>query len=130
MAGVFTVAYATGGNAFLSLLTDEPEVIETAGDYLGWALAIPAAGMAAFIWDGIYIGATHTRGMLQSMVTAAACFFLLYYGLHHTWGNHALWLAFLSYLGVRGIMQTLLSRRMTRRAFPPSPVTPSVPTDN
>ena len=130
MAGLFTVAYATGGDAFLGLLTDEPEVIEASGSYLGWALAIPVAGMAAFIWDGIYIGATNTRGMLQSMAVAAACFFIIYYGLNHAWGNHALWLAFLSYLGVRSVMQTLLSRRMTRLAFPPRPVTPSGPSDN
>lgn len=118
MALLFTIAYATGGNAFLTLLTDETEVIEASGNYLGWALIIPIAGMAAFIWDGIYIGATNTRGMLQSMTVATGCFFLLYYTLYHTWGNHALWLAFLAYLSVRGFMQTFLSRQMTRQAFP------------
>lgn len=130
MAGLFTVAYAIGGDTFLGLLTDELRVIDAARSYLGWALAIPMVGMAAFIWDGIYIGATNTRGMLQSMAAASACFFLLYYGLYHAWGNHALWLAFLSYLGVRGIMQTFLSRHMTRQSFPPRPVTPSDPTGN
>lgn len=118
MALLFTIAYATGGNAFLTLLTDETEVIEASGNYLGWALIIPIAGMAAFIWDGIYIGATNTRGMLQSMAVATGCFFLLYYTLYRTWGNHALWLAFLAYLSVRGFMQTFLSRQMTRQAFP------------
>lgn len=118
MALLFTIAYATGGNAFLTLLTDETEVIEASGNYLGWALIIPIAGMAAFIWDGIYIGATNTRGMLQSMTVATGCFFLLYYTLYRTWGNHALWLAFLAYLSVRGFVQTFLSRQMTRQAFP------------
>lgn len=130
MALLFTIAYATGGNAFLTLLTDEKEVIEAAGNYLGWALVIPIAGMAAFIWDGIYIGATNTRGMLQSMAAAAACFFLLYYGLYHAWGNHALWLAFLFYLSVRGFVQTVLSRRMTRQIFPTHLLTLSDPSDN
>ena len=118
MALLFAIAYATGGNAFLTLLTDETEVIEASGNYLGWALIIPIAGMAAFIWDGIYIGATNTRGMLQSMAVATGCFFLLYYTLYRTWGNHALWLAFLAYLSVRGFVQTFLSRQMTRQAFP------------
>lgn len=130
MALLFTIAYATGGNTFLALLTDETEVIEASGNYLGWALVIPIAGMAAFIWDGIYIGATNTRGMLQSMAIAAGCFFLLYYTLYHTWGNHALWLAFLTYLSVRGFAQTFLSRQMTRQAFPPHELTPHDPTDN
>ena len=117
MALLFTLAYATGGNAFLNLLTDEAEVIAAAGSYFGWALAIPVAGMAAFIWDGVFIGATATRGMLQSMATATVCFFLLYYGLHTLWGNHALWGAFLVYLLMRGLMQTLLSRNVIRKAF-------------
>lgn len=130
MALLFTIAYATGGNTFLALLTDETEVIEASENYLGWALVIPIAGMAAFIWDGIYIGATNTRGMLQSMAIAAGCFFLLYYTLYHTWGNHALWLAFLTYLSVRGFAQTFLSRQMTRQAFPSHELTPHDPTDN
>ena len=117
MALLFTLAYATGGNAFLNLLTDEAEVIAAAGSYFGWALAIPVAGMAAFIWDGVFIGATATRGMLQSMATATVCFFLLYYGLHTLWGNHALWGAFLVYLLMRGLMQTLLSRNVIQKAF-------------
>ena len=117
MACLFTFAYATGGRAFLSLLTDEAEVIVAAGRYLGWALAIPLVGMAAFIWDGIFIGATATRGMLQSMAVATICFFLLYYGLYALWGNHALWMAFLVYLLMRGLMQTGLSRSVVRKAF-------------
>lgn len=130
MALLFTIAYATGGNTFLALLTDETEVIEASENYLGWALVIPIAGMAAFIWDGIYIGATNTRGMLQSMAIAAGCFFLLYYTLYHTWGNHALWLAFLTYLSVRGFAQTFLSRQMTRQAFLSHELTPHDPSDN
>lgn len=117
MAGLFTLAYGTGGSAFLRLLTDNGEVIAAADSYFYWTLAIPAAGIAAFTWDGIFIGATATRGMLLSMAAAAASFFILYYGCRTTLGNHALWLAFLAYLFLRGAVQTLLSRRVEQRAF-------------
>ncbi len=117
MAVLFTSAYALGGNAFLGLLTDEQEVIAASQDYFLWALAIPAAGMAAFVWDGVFIGATATRGMLAAMALAALCFFLLYYGLRGIWGNHALWLAFLAYLAMRGAAQTGLAGRTERKAF-------------
>ena len=80
--------------------------------------AVPAVGIAAFIWDGIFIGATATRGMLLSMAAAAVSFFILYYGLHPVLANHALWLAFLTYLLMRGVVQTGLSREVIRRAFP------------
>ena len=112
MAVLFTLIYALGGNAFLGLLTDDKEVIAAADTYFYWALAIPVAGIAAFIWDGIFIGATATRGMLLSMVIAAICFFTLYYGLRPVLGNHALWLAFLTYLFMRGVVQTLLSKKI------------------
>lgn len=117
MAVLFTLTYALGGNAFLGLLTDDKDVITAADTYFYWALAIPAAGIAAFIWDGIFIGATATRGMLISMTAATVSFFTLYYGLRPALANHALWLAFLTYLFIRGIVQTGLSRKITRKAF-------------
>ena len=83
-------------------------MVSATDDYFGWALAIPVAGMAAFIWDGIYIGCMATRGMLLSMAVASAAFFVCYYGLHPLLGNHALWMAFILYLLVRGGVQTLL----------------------
>lgn len=117
MAVLFTLVYALGGNAFLGLLTDDKEVITAADTYFYWTLAIPVAGIAAFIWDGIFIGATATRGMLLSMAVAAISFFALYYGFRPILANHALWLAFLTYLFMRGMMQTGLSRGVIRRAF-------------
>ena len=117
MAILFTLIYAVGGNAFLGLLTNDREVITAADTYFYWALAIPAAGIAAFIWDGIFIGATATRDMLLSMAAAAICFFALYYGLRPVLGNHALWLAFLTYLFIRGAVQTGLSRGVMNKAF-------------
>ena len=118
IAVLFTLVYALGGNAFLGLLTDDKEVIAVADTYFYWALAVPAVGIAAFIWDGIFIGATATRGMLLSMAAAAVSFFILYYGLHPVLANHALWLAFLTYLLMRGVVQTGLSREVIRRGFP------------
>lgn len=118
IAVLFTLVYALGGNAFLGLLTDDKEVIAVADTYFYWALAVPAVGIAAFIWDGIFIGATATRGMLLSMAAAAVSFFILYYGLRPVLANHALWLAFLTYLLMRGVVQTGLSREVIRRAFP------------
>lgn len=117
MAALFMGAYALGGNAFLGLLTDNEQVITAADTYFYWALAIPAAGIAAFIWDGIFIGATATRAMLLSMAAAAISFFTLYYGLRPVLANHALWLAFLTYLFMRGVVQAGLSRNVLKKAF-------------
>lgn len=117
MAVLFTLGYALGGNAFLQLLTDDTNVTAAADTYFYWALAIPVTGIAAFIWDGVFIGATATRAMLLSMAAAAVSFFALYYGFRSFLGNHALWLAFLAYLFIRGAMQTGLSRNVVEKAF-------------
>lgn len=108
----FTLLYFFGGKSFLGLLTNETSVIREAGNYFYWVLAIPLTGFAAFLWDGIFIGATATRQMFYSMLVASGCFFLVYYSLHEWMGNHALWLAFIVYLSLRGIMQATLSRKI------------------
>lgn len=107
----FTLLYASGGKGFLFLLTNESSVIEAAGDYFYWVLAIPVCGFSAFLWDGIFIGATATRQMFYSMLIASATFFLFYYLFQPVMGNHALWMAFLSYLALRGIMQWVLWKK-------------------
>ena len=108
----FTLLYAIGGKSFLGLLTNEPAVIDEAGNYFYWVLAIPLAGFSAFLWDGIFIGATATRQMLVSMLVASVSFFVTYYAFHTQMGNHALWLAFLVYLFLRGVIQAFLSKKI------------------
>lgn len=110
LSSIFTILYAVGGEGFLRLLTNDASVIEAAGNYFYWVLAIPLCGFSAFLWDGIFIGATATRQMLYSMLVASCTFFIIYYSFYHTMGNHALWMAFLWYLSLRGVMQWVLWR--------------------
>lgn len=108
----FTLLYAFGGRSFLGLLTNEASVIREAGTYFYWVLAIPLAGFAAFLWDGIFIGVTATRQMLFAMFVASVSFFLIYYSFHPLLGNHALWLAFIVYLALRGVVQAFLAKKI------------------
>ena len=112
MAVVFTLVYTVGGNGFLMLLTNEAVVVQSAEAYFWWAVMIPIVSVSAFVYDGIFIGLTATRGMLVSSVVSALVFFALYLALQCYLGNHALWLAFIVYLGLRGGIQWLLYRRM------------------
>ncbi|MCF0212044.1 MAG: MATE family efflux transporter [Bacteroidales bacterium] len=117
----FTGLYALFGRQFLSLFSNDPTVVEGAMDYLLWVLVIPVCGFAAFLFDGIFIGATASRTMRNSMFVASACFFLVYYGgkwllygspsappsQNELWSNNILWLAFMVYISLRGILQAL-----------------------
>ena len=108
----FTLMYGIGGEDFLKLLTNEESVIAASSTYFYWVLTIPLAGFAAFLYDGIFIGATATRLMLFAMAIAAAVFFLIYFSCQSTLGNHALWLAFITYLALRGMVQGFLGRKI------------------
>lgn len=111
LAVFFTVAYSFGGTTLLALLTSDAMVVECANSYLPWVLLIPAAGTAAFVWDGIFIGTTQSQGMLVACLWAALVFFALWLTLSPMLGNHALWLSLIVYLAVRGLVQMLLWHR-------------------
>ncbi len=112
MVALFTLAYALGGDGMLSLITDKQEVVAAARPYFFWACLVPLAGMAAFVYDGIFIGLTATRGMLMSSLTATLVFFALFAAARQALPvNHALWLAFIAYIAMRGIMQWWLLRK-------------------
>ena len=111
VTAAYTLLYILGGRWIVSLLTDEPQVIETSREYLWWAWLIPVAGCVAFIWDGVFIGMTATRGMLVSSFLSAIVFFAVYGGskffTFSLFTNHFLWLAQVVYLAMRGIIQTI-----------------------
>lgn len=111
----YTLLYICCGGWIISILTDEPQVVEASQAYLWWVWLIPAAGSAAFIWDGIFIGVTATRGMLVSSFISTLIFFAVCHislvlpssTLHE---NHFLWLAMILYLLMRGVLQTIWYR--------------------
>ena len=111
----YTLLYMAGGRWIVSLLTDEPQVLEASREYLWWVWLIPAAGCVAFIWDGVFIGITATRGMLVSSFLSALVFFAICHISLLTphsslLENHFLWLAMIVYLAMRGILQTIWYR--------------------
>lgn len=110
VAAVFTLAYSFPRVAFW-LLTDQQQVIDAAMDYRVWCALIPAAGMAAFVWDGVFISLTRSGGMLLSAVISWALFFGIYWVTPVAWQNHRLWVAYLSFLVLRGVIQTILYSR-------------------
>lgn len=119
---LFTALYALCGEGFLSLFSNETVVIRGARQYLFWTLVIPICGFSAFLFDGIFIGATASRTMRNSMFVATAAFFALYYGcrawlfadatppyshIQQQHLNNLLWTAFMVYLLLRGVLQAM-----------------------
>lgn len=115
LSACFVAVYAFFGDGLLRLFTDDMQVVAFARRYYMWVLVIPFAGFAAFLWDGILIGATASKLMRNSMFVATLVFFAVYCGGRSVGGNHALWLAFMCYLVFRGLLQSVFFYRSLRK---------------
>ena len=74
LALMFMIIYQVAGVPMLKMMTSDHAVVEAAKDYLPWLLLMPIVGCAAFTWDGIYIGATASKDMRNSMLWAVVAF--------------------------------------------------------
>ena len=91
---------------------DAKVLLDYAGRYIGWIIAIPLAAAMPFVMDGIMVGATQSRIMRDSMILSTIAYFALFYAFKPIIGNNALWLAFSSYMFLRGALQYFMSHRL------------------
>ncbi len=108
MALFFFLVYAFAGREIVSLLTDSEAVIKEAMNYRLWIILLPPITVAAFIFDGIFVGLTRTRAMMAVTIAGAALFFILLFASGISLNNNLLWLSFESYLLVRGLSLALI----------------------
>ncbi|MZR63192.1 MATE family efflux transporter [Alcanivorax sp. DP30] len=110
--------FATVGAPLIGLLTDLPDIRDTAIHYLPWVLLLPLTASAGFWLDGIFVGATWGAAMRNTMLVSVAGFFLIW-ALTRGWDNHGLWLTMNGFMATRGIcMGWMLWRRMQIPASP------------
>lgn len=112
VAILYTIVFYFLHNHILNLLTDKTAAIAEANKYVDWVIYAPIIGVAAFIWDGIYIGATAAKEIRNAMLVATFfVFFPCYYLLFPEIGNHALWLAISLWVVCRGTMQFIYAKK-------------------
>ncbi|MFV0491130.1 MAG: MATE family efflux transporter [Pseudorhodobacter sp.] len=104
------------GPWLIDLMTTSAEVREVARQYLPWLVLAPIGGIAAWMLDGIYIGATMTREMRQSMLISTAIYLACLLALPPLWGNHGLWAAMMVLNMARGVTMLRYWPQLDRRA--------------
>ncbi len=126
LALILSAAFLLTGPAIIDGLTTNPAVREMARHYMIWAAMTPLAGAVAFQMDGIFIGATWSQDMRNMMLVSLAAFFAVWWVATPALGIHGLWLALLTFLGLRGV--SLYWRLGTRRrlTFAETPVATTV----
>ena len=117
IALLFIGIYAVAGLPAVRLLTSDAEVVQASRQFLPWLLLMPPLGCAAFTWDGIYLGATASKGLRDSMGGAAVAFFAVWFAgkwLLHPEGAaaiHLLFAAYYSHLLLRTVVLTARYRK-------------------
>ena len=123
VAALFMLLYGAGGVPMFRLMTTDAAVIDAGRQFLPWLLLMPPIGCAAFLWDGIYIGATASKDLRNSTLLCAAGFFAVWFagiGFTHTPSAaiHLLMGAYFVHLAVRTVYLTLRARPVILRPLP------------
>lgn len=113
----FSGVYVVAGPLLIRVLTDLPEVRDTAMRYLPWLIVTPLVSVWSFLYDGVYVGATRAREMRDIMIFSTLAIFLPAWFLLQGYGNHGLWLAFTLFMASRGIGMYIGYRRIVLPSF-------------
>ena len=110
------VFFAVATGPILASFAATPGVLAEARAVGWWLLVLPFAGVAGFVLDGVYVGASWTRALLATMLGGTAVYAI---ALWLTWplGNQGLWASFALFLLARAAFQTVLLPRLLRRTF-------------
>ena len=103
VCAVLALCFALFGGAIIDVMTTAPDVRETARVYLPYMVAAPLVGVAAWMLDGIFIGATRTKDMRNMMIVSAVIYFATVIPLMAAFQNHGLWIGLLLNFVVRGV---------------------------
>lgn len=118
VALVLSVAFALFGDVIIDVMATSPQVRVTAREFLVYMIFAPSLGWAAWMLDGIFIGATRTRDMRNMMAVS----FLVYCGaamvLVPQFQNHGLWISLLVSFVARGLTLGVRYPALARAAGP------------
>lgn len=100
---VLAVCFATFGTAIVAIMAKNIPVQQASAVYLPYMVAAPILGIAAWMLDGIFIGATRTKDMRNMMIVSTIVYFAAVIPLMQVYGNHGLWVGLLLSFVVRGV---------------------------
>lgn len=108
---VSTAAYSVGGEWLVRLMTNETEVIQASSPFLIWLTLMPVFSCLAFLWDGIFIGATASVAIRDSMIWAVVAFYIVWFAIKGPVGIQALYTAYFAHLIARDIYLSVRAKK-------------------
>jgi MATE family multidrug resistance protein len=97
------------------MMTSDSEVLARLTDFVGWLIAMPIVSTLAFMWDGVFTGATAGKHIRNAMIWAAIGFVVGYVATYHSLGTHALFVGYFLHLAARVIYLTATWRPLNTK---------------
>ena len=108
----FTILYGLFPDDFVKIISKNTDILNEVRPYFVYMIIMPLITFTAFIWDGIYIGATASKAIRNTMIISSIFIYIpSWYILTPKLGNHGLWIAFLCFMISRGITMTILYKK-------------------
>lgn len=118
---LLSCAFVFWGSEIIDLMAKSPDVRAEARLYLPFMVLVPVLGVASWMLDGVFIGATRTADMRNMAILSTATFAIAAFLLMPGFGNHGLWIAFLLSFVARavtlGLRYPVLERAMRERTL-------------
>jgi len=100
---LMALSFFVFGNSIINIMTTAEDVRTVSYEYLPWMVAAPLAGVAAWMLDGIFIGATRTADMRNMMFISFCVYLIALTILLPIYGNHGLWASLIIFSIARGV---------------------------
>jgi len=107
IAIVFAVVFGVWGEEMMHLLWKEVAQAASGWNYVPWLILMPLLSSPAFMWDGIYVGATASKQIRDAMIVSAIAFVVVYLILMSHMGIEAVLYAYFAHLAARDLYLTI-----------------------
>ena len=115
VGAVFTLLFALAYMPMYRAMTSDAIVLNRLLDFTWWLIAMPIVSTLAFMWDGVYAGATAGRQIRNAMIWAAIGFVVGYWLSPEGWSTHALFVGYFLHLAARVIYLTAMWRPLASK---------------
>ena len=109
---LFTLIFALWSGEFYRAMTSDATVLARLADYTAWLIAMPIVSTLAFMWDGVYAGATAGKQIRNAMIYAAVSFVVSYLATYYWLGIQGLYIAYFAHLAARVLYLTFAWKKV------------------
>ena len=109
---LFTLIFALWSGGFYHAMTSDMTVLARLADYTAWLIAMPIVSTLAFMWDGVYAGATAGKQIRNAMIYAALAFVIGYLVTYPYLDVISIYIAYFAHLAARVLYLTFSWKRV------------------